>query len=206
MLSLVIVFFIQFGFLIIALTVHEFAHGWVAYKFGDPTAKYSGRLTLNPSAHIDLFWTILLPLILYISTKGQFVFGSAKPVPVNFQALKNPKRDMILVGLAGPLANFILAFICSLFIKFLPSSGFNYFFTHLLYLNVILGAFNLIPIPPLDGSRVMMGILPHNLAYKYAQLEPYGFSIVILLSFLGILDLMFWPLVRVIFNLFNLNI
>ena len=101
----------QFGLLFIAITVHEFAHGWMAYKLGDSTASLSGRLTLNPLAHIDPFWTILLPLVLFLSTAGHFVFGAAKPVPINYWSLKNPKRDMIWIGLAGPLANFILAFI-----------------------------------------------------------------------------------------------
>ena len=119
---LMITLLISFGLLIIAMTVHEFAHGWVANKFGDSTAKYSGRLTLNPLAHIDPLWTIILPLMLFITTSGQFVFGAAKPVPINYRALKNPKRDIIWIGAAGPAANFILALILSLLWRILPLS------------------------------------------------------------------------------------
>ncbi len=111
---------ITFGLLLISISIHEFSHGWVAYKLGDTTAKYSGRLTLNHLMHIDLIGTIILPLFLFIATQGRFVFGAAKPVPINYNQLKNPKRDIILVGASGPAANFILAFLLSIFSKFIP--------------------------------------------------------------------------------------
>jgi len=190
---------ISFGLLIIAMTTHEFSHGWVANKLGDSTAKYSGRLTLNPMAHIDLFWTIILPFFLFITTQGQFVFGAAKPVPINYWALRNPKRDIIWVGLSGPLANFIFAFVLSLFLRFLPLPDFLYFILqNLVYINIILGVFNLVPIPPLDGSRILSGLLPDRLAFRLSQLEPYGFIIVILLIWMGLFDFLIWPMVKFI--------
>jgi len=196
---LMITLLISFGLLIIAMTVHEFAHGWVANKFGDSTAKYSGRLTLNPLAHIDPLWTIILPLMLFITTSGQFVFGAAKPVPINYRALKNPKRDIIWIGAAGPAANFILALILSLLWRILPLSvTWDFVLKNLIFINIILGIFNLIPIPPLDGSRILMGLLPQDLADKYAGIEPFGFIIIIILIALGMFDILIEPLMRIV--------
>jgi Zn-dependent protease len=187
----------SFALLIIAITVHEFAHGWVAYKLGDPTAKYSGRLTLNPLAHIDLFGTIILPFLLFMSTG--FAIGWAKPVPINYWALKKPKRDIIWVGLAGPLANIAFALLLSLIWRIIPLSYLAAIvFEKLIYINLLLGVFNLIPIPPLDGSRIVMGILPNDLASRYAALEPYGFIIVAALAWLGMFNFIIWPIVRII--------
>lgn len=189
---------ISFPLLLLAITVHEFAHGWTAYKLGDTTAKDLGRLTLNPLAHIDLFGTILLPVMLFIATRGAFVFGAAKPVPVNFANLRNPRRDTIWVGLSGPLANFIFAFLCGLAIRFIGlNQQFGLIFLLLIQINVVLAVFNLIPIPPLDGSRVVMGILPEPAARIYRAIEPWGFFIIILLIYLGLFD-MIRPIIRAI--------
>ena len=192
-------FLLSFGLLMLAVSVHEFSHGWVAYKLGDTTAKYSGRLTLNPLAHIDPVGTVILPLFLFIATRGQFVFGAAKPVPINYSALRNPKRDIIWIGASGPAANFIFAFLLSILNRVLPQSSIiSSIFQYLISINVILGVFNLIPIPPLDGSRIVMGLLPSDLASRYAMIEPFGFIIVILMIGLGLFNLIIEPITRLI--------
>jgi Zn-dependent protease len=168
---------------LVSLTVHEWCHGLVADRLGDPTARQAGRLTFNPLKHIDPFWTVLLPALLFISTRGQFAIGMARPVPVNFLNLRNPRQDMIWVALAGPFANFALASLLTFLFKFFPLQVLLY----PIYFNLGLGIFNLIPIPPLDGSRILTGLLPPLLASYYVRLEPFGFLIVLALYFTGVL-------------------
>jgi len=194
-------FIISFILLIIAMSVHEFAHGFLAYKLGDSTAKYSGRLTLNPLAHIDPIWTIAVPFILYLTSGGRFVFGAAKPIPINYWALKNPKRDIIWVGLSGPLANFIFAALLAILTRPMPETLLRALLLELIVINVVLGVFNLIPLPPLDGSRVLAGLLPENLARAYAAIEPYGFVILMLLFWFGGFGSLIWPIVESILRL-----
>ena len=188
---------LSFSLLIIAMTIHEFSHGWTAYKLGDSTAKYSGRLTLNPLAHIDPFGTIILPLFLFLSTG--FAIGWAKPVPINYWALRNPKRDIIWVGLSGPLSNIIFAFLLGVLWRIIPLAQFPALLLQkLIYINLLLGVFNLIPIPPLDGSRIAMGLLPTDMAAAYSRIEPYGFIIVAALTWIGLFDVVIWPIVKFI--------
>lgn len=197
-LALIVSFLKSFGLLLIAMTVHEYFHGWTANKLGDQTAKYSGRLTLNPLAHIDPVWTLIMPLFLFVSSGGQFIFGAAKPVPINYWALRNPKRDIIWVGASGPLANFVFAGILSLLFRFVPMPVFlSAIIANLIVINVILGVFNLIPIPPLDGSRIIMGLLPGPLASHYMRIEPFGFVLLMALVYLGVIGSIIWPVVAI---------
>jgi Zn-dependent protease len=198
---------ISFGLLLIAMTVHEFAHGLTAYLCGDRTAKSAGRLTLNPLAHIDPVGTLLIPVVLYISSGGRFIFGAAKPVPVNYWALHDPKKDMFWVGLSGPLSNIIFAFLLSLPIRFLPlPEGLIIILGRLILINLILGFFNLVPIPPLDGSRVAASLLPQHLSRKYLLIEPYGLIIVMALVWgTDFFSYVVWPPVVYFLKLFGLG-
>jgi Zn-dependent protease len=177
---------------IFAITIHEAAHGYVARYLGDNTAYMMGRVTLNPIKHIDPVGTILMPLMLYFATSGAFLFGYAKPVPVNFGHLRKPKRDMIWVALAGPASNFIQAAIWAIAYGVLVSTGVEErFFVEMckagVLVNLVMWAFNLFPLPPLDGGRVLAGLLPNRLAWSFSRIEPYGFFIVLALVLVGVL-------------------
>jgi len=189
-----------------AITLHEVAHGWVANLLGDSTAKMLGRLTLNPLKHIDLVGTIIVPAILLYM--GGFVFGWAKPVPINWRNLKHPYRDMALVSAAGPLSNFLMACFWALFYHVAAALEHSSYTLALLTMsqigvlvNCILMVLNLIPIPPLDGSRVLSALLPKSMAYYYNRLEPFGFVILMLLFYVGILSTLMDPFVYYFMNL-----
>jgi Zn-dependent protease len=181
---------------IFAITVHEVAHGWVAKRHGDKTAWMLGRLTLNPLKHIDPVGTILLPGLLLITGTG-FIFGWAKPVPVNPRNLRNPKSDMAIVALAGPMANFVMALGWALIIRAGTFVNAEFFSMPLIYMgiagisiNLVLAIINLLPIPPLDGSRILSSLLPDRLAWQYNRLERFGFIILLLLLMTGALGAM----------------
>lgn len=201
---------LQFAFLWLILmcivSVHEVSHGWVANRLGDPTAKNAGRLTLNPFAHVDLFGSVILPAVLFFTT--HLFFGIAKPVPVNFARLRNPKRDMIWVGAAGPVSNFAMAIAGSLLVNLFQLASGNPLGDLLrifVLINVILGVFNMLPIPPLDGSRVLMGLLPRRQAILVARIEPYGIFIVLALFFLGILAPVIIPVLHFVWRLIGMD-
>ena len=201
-----------------AITLHEAAHGWVAWKLGDDTARRAGRVTFNPARHIDTFGTIILPAMLLL-IRAPFLFGYAKPVPVNFSRLRRPRRDMVWVAAAGPAINLAMAYLAALLMYatvVMPETARSWAFENLknaLILNLILAVFNMLPIPPLDGSRVVLGVLPRALAIRYARLERYGMALVVGLivvppllgSLAGVeLDVLPWLLFPPVEFLFNL--
>ena len=174
---------------LISISMHEAAHGYAANLLGDDTAKKLGRVTLNPFKHIDRFGTIILPILLII-IKSPFIFGWAKPVPVNFYRLRNPLSDMVFVALAGPVTNLIIAFVAASILSTMYNFGLLnnpwliHTFTNFFLINIILAVFNMIPIPPLDGGRVAVGLLPKYFSYQLAKLERYGFFIIIVALFI----------------------
>jgi len=191
----------------LAITLHEAAHGYVAKKYGDLTAYAQGRVTLNPLKHIDPMGTVVVPLLL-LAVSSPYLFGWAKPVPINFGNLRHPKRDMLWVAAAGPGANFLMAFIWALVFKFglaIPESNFSEPMLLMgqagILVNVILLVLNLLPLPPLDGGRIAMSLLPHRIAYRFAQIEPYGFIILLVLLFTGALGAVIEPFIFITIRL-----
>lgn len=212
MLELTLIQKIAIGLLpiLLAVTVHEAAHAYAANFFGDGTAKFLGRMTLNPIKHIDILGTIIIPLTMFILTS--FVFGWAKPVPVNAQNFKNPRRDMALVALAGPLSNIVMAFawagMTAIGVAGLSSSAWYAEPLVLMGLigirvNILLAVFNLLPLPPLDGGRVLVAVLPPKAANTVSQLEPWGFPILLLLLFTGVLSFLLLPILYSALAWFN---
>lgn len=187
---------------IFAITLHEAAHGYAARHFGDPTAWQLGRISLNPLRHIDPVGTILIPLAILLFSAGNFLFGYAKPVPVDFGRLRHPKRDMLWVAAAGPAANLAMALAWGLLLKFawlMPSNDFTVPLSEMskigIVINCVLMVLNLLPLPPLDGGRIAVSLLPHRLAWQFARIEPWGFPILLVLLFTGILGEIMNPLV-----------
>ena len=189
---------------IFAITLHEAAHGYAARYFGDPTAYEAGRISLNPIRHIDPVGTLLIPAVVLFASGGKFAFGWAKPVPVNFGRLRNPKRDMLWVAAAGPGANLFMAVLWALLFKLVSVMPINYFTAPALrmaeggiIINLVLMVLNLFPLPPLDGGRIAVSLLPHRLAYQFARVEPYGMIILMVLLFTGVLGAFMLPIISV---------
>lgn len=199
--------------LLFAITVHEVAHGWVAKQFGDPTAERLGRLTLNPAKHIDPVGTVLAPILLLLASGGRFAFGWAKPVPITWGNLRHPKRDMAIVAAAGPAANLLMAAGWAIIAKIgvLLTGSFDWAAQPMILMgeigiqiNAIFMVLNLIPLPPLDGGRVAVGLLPGPWAWRLAKIEPFGFFILLALLFTGILGDIINPPIQVVVRLISL--
>ena len=195
---------------LLAVTLHEAAHAWTASHYGDNTAKLLGRVSINPIHHIDIVGTIIVPIAVLVLSNFSFVFGWAKPVPIRASSLKNPRRDMALVTAAGPVSNLIMAFLWAILLKigFMldPSSSYTDLFLVLtaragIVINLLLAFLNLIPIPPLDGSKIVMSLLPPKQVAYYEKIEPYGFYILLLLMFTGILNWLVSAPINAIFSL-----
>jgi len=196
---------ITFIILIFSAIVHEVAHGLMAEKLGDDTAREAGRITLNPVPHIDPFGSILLPLLL-LAAHSPIIFGAAKPVPVNFNNLRNPKSGMALVSLAGPLSNFLLAMVFIIPLKFgFVNSISGPILLQAILINIVLGTFNLIPIPPLDGSKILAALAPDEWMHKILSLERYGFILVLVFLYMGILDKILIPVIILFTKIMGVN-
>jgi len=205
---------IQLPIFFFSVIIHEYAHGWTAYRFGDDTAKVTGRLTLNPLPHIDPIGTVVLPLFLVLF-RSPFIIGWAKPVPVIPYRLSDPRRDLIKVSASGVLANFSLAIFAALLVRIIITFAVaNFLFNRIIlnmllyciFINLLLGVFNLVPVPPLDGSKIVSGILPPELSMKYERISPYGFVIILVLIYTGLLWGLIIPVVRFLFSILLIGV
>ena len=198
--------------IVLAITLHEAAHGYVARHFGDPTAWAAGRISLNPLRHIDPFGTVLVPLVIYFSSAmvggAGMLFGWAKPVPVDFSRLRHPKKDMLWVAAAGPGANLLMALGWALIAKInlaMPETAYTVALFKMaaagLQVNAVLMVLNLLPILPLDGGRILVSLAPHRFAWQFSRTEPYGFPLLLLLLFTGVLNAILWPGVAAVVGL-----
>lgn len=186
---------ITLAILLFSAIIHEVSHGLMAEKLGDDTAREEGRITLNPIPHIDPFGSILLPALL-LAVQSPIIFGAAKPVPVNFSNMRNPKRGMALVSLAGPVSNFVLAILGAVIIKLGLANAVAYpILIQFIIINLVLGTFNLVPIPPLDGSKILASLAPDEWMYKILDLERYGFILVLVFLYLGWLEKILVPVI-----------
>ena len=198
----------QLAVLIFSVMIHEISHGYVAEHLGDPTARQAGRLTLNPMKHLDFFGSFLLPIMLYIVSHGSFVFGWAKPVPYNPAYLKNPKTGAGKIALAGPISNLILAAVFGIFLRLLPFIGYSadsplaVFFSFIVYMNILLAVFNMVPLPPLDGSKVLFSLLPPGeTSFKITMfLQQYGLMLLLFFIFFGFQFIV--PIVNLLYKVF----
>ncbi|MFN7181156.1 MAG: site-2 protease family protein [Planctomycetota bacterium] len=196
--------------IILSGVLHEYMHGYVAYKLGDPTAYLEGRLTLNPIAHLSLFSSVIFPVTLFILSQGRFIFGGAKPVPINPYYFKNPSKDLMLSAAAGPLTNIVIAIVFAFIYglvshKLADNTLDRYILFYIIVINMILGAFNLIPIPPLDGSRILRYFLPQKGKEILDSIEPFGLFIIIMLFATGFLDIFLRPLFYIINELVTIS-
>ena len=196
----IILLLFQLAILLMSVVIHEFSHGWMAYRLGDPTAKHYGRLTLNPLAHLDFWGSFIVPLMIFVLSGGRAIFGWAKPVPFNPYNLRPQRYGEALVGVAGPAANLTVALVFGLALRFMPESalvltGLFQIFSLIVILNLLLAIFNLVPIPPLDGSRILFTLLPYSLGEVRIFLERYGLFLLLLFIFFAfqwIIPLVFW--------------
>jgi len=190
----------QLAILLMSVVIHEFSHGWMAFRLGDPTAKHYGRLTLNPLAHLDFWGSLLVPLMIFTLSGGRAIFGWAKPVPFNPYNLRDQRWGIAKVAMAGPGANLTVALVFGLFLRFMPESffalgGLFQIFSLIVILNLLLAIFNLVPIPPLDGSKILFALLPYSLEEVKIFLERYGMLLLLLFIFFAfqwIIPLIFW--------------
>jgi len=197
------IIFFTFFFITIALSaiIHEFSHGWMADRLGDPTAKLAGRLTLNPIPHIDPIWTLLVPIVILFISQGSFLFAAAKPVPINPYNLRGSKYAMSMVSFAGPASNLLTALVFGTMMRFLDPGAFVNFLGIIVYANVLLAVFNLVPIPPLDGSKILFDLMPERFHNIKVFLQTYGF--IILLVFVFYLFRLLFPIISFLFSLFT---